>query len=135
MVVKVLDSWALLAFLQDEPSAGEVEKLLVGAAENKLRLLLGVINWGEIYYAIARAESEAAAERNMRELASLGIELIPVEKDLFLVREAAKLKAKHRMSYADCFAAALAKIRGAELVTGDREFRQVEHEIEIHWLK
>jgi predicted nucleic acid-binding protein len=38
------------------------------------------------------------------------------------------------MSYADCFAAALAKLRKAELVTGDEEFKQVEGEIKIRWI-
>jgi uncharacterized protein with PIN domain len=38
------------------------------------------------------------------------------------------------MSYGDCFAAALAKLRKAELVTGDEEFGQIEKEIKILWI-
>lgn len=38
------------------------------------------------------------------------------------------------MSYADCFAAALARKRQAELVTGDPEFREVEDEIKVVWI-
>jgi uncharacterized protein with PIN domain len=38
------------------------------------------------------------------------------------------------MSYGDCFAAALAKLRKAELITGDEEFRQMEKEIKILWI-
>jgi predicted nucleic acid-binding protein len=38
------------------------------------------------------------------------------------------------MSYADCFAAALAKDRKSDLVTGDKEFKQVEGEVSIRWL-
>ena len=38
------------------------------------------------------------------------------------------------MSYADCFAAALAKEKKTELLTGDKEFKQAEGEIKIHWL-
>src|SRR5260221_131730 len=46
------------------------------------------------------------------------------------------LKGTKAMSYADCFAAALAKTRNAELVTGDREFKVVESELKsIRWLK
>jgi uncharacterized protein len=135
MTTKVLDSWALMAFLLDEPAAAEVEKLLVRVAEEKIRLLFCVVNWGEVYYSIARAESESIAEQKMKELATLGIELVPVADDLALVREAAKMKARNKMSYADCFAAALAKIRNAELVTGDEEFKQVEKEIGVMWLR
>jgi len=38
------------------------------------------------------------------------------------------------MSYADCFAATLAKERKSDLVTGDKEFKQVEGEVSIRWL-
>jgi ribonuclease VapC len=134
MAAKVLDSWALMAFLQDEPAAGEVEKLLLKAAENKHKLLLCVVNWGEIYYAIARTEGEAVADQKAADLATLAIELVPVSNDLQLVREAAKLKASKKMAYADCFAAALAKLRNVEVVTGDPEFNEVEAEVKVAWL-
>ena len=134
MATKVLDSWALMAFLHDEPAAEEVEKLLVKSAEDKHKLLLCVVNWGEIYYSIARAEGEAVAEQKAADLATLAIELVPVTDDLQLVREAAKLKATKKMAYADCFAAALAKLRGAEVVTGDPEFKEVEGEVKVAWL-
>ncbi|MCC6210625.1 MAG: hypothetical protein IT513_06225 [Burkholderiales bacterium] len=38
------------------------------------------------------------------------------------------------MSYADCFAAALAKERKADLATGDKEFKQIEGEVSVRWL-
>jgi predicted nucleic acid-binding protein len=47
---------------------------------------------------------------------------------------AAILKAHKKMSYADCFAAALAKLKKAELVTGDKEFKEVEKEVKILWI-
>jgi predicted nucleic acid-binding protein len=134
MATKVLDSWALMAFLQDEPAAEEVEKLLLKAAGDKDKLLLCVVNWGEIYYSIARAEGEEVAEQKAADLATLAIELVAVGDDLQLVREAAKLKATKKMAYADCFAAALAKLRNAEVVTGDPEFKEVEGEVKVDWL-
>jgi len=134
MATKVLDSWALVAFFEDEPAADRVEHLLRRAEQEKLRLLLCVVNWGEIYHNTMRQVSQEAAEQKAREIALLPIEIVPVGDDLQLVREAAKLKAKYRLSYADCFAAALAKTRKAELVTGDPEFKQVQSQIKISWL-
>ena len=134
MATKVLDSWALMAFLQGEPAAQEVEKLLRKAAEDKHKLLLCVVNWGEIYYSIARTEGEAVAQQKAADLATLAIELVPVSDDLELVREAARLKASKKMAYADCFAAALAKLRKVEVVTGDPEFKKVEGEVKVAWL-
>ncbi len=135
MATKVLDSWALIAFFEDEPAADEVEKLLVKAEAGAHKLLLSVVNWGEIYYSTMRTVSQEAAEQKAREIAGLTIELVPVETDLHLVRQAAIYKATKKLSYADAFAAALAQIRNAELVTGDPEFKEVEGEVKIGWLK
>ncbi|MBI2339135.1 MAG: type II toxin-antitoxin system VapC family toxin [Deltaproteobacteria bacterium] len=135
MAAKVLDSWALMAFFNDEPSAEEVEKLLVKASEDKHKLLLSVVNWGEIYYSVMRGGSQRLAEQKAHEIAGLPIELVPVAEDLELARQAAVFKATKKMSYADCFAAALAKIRNIALITGDREFKEVEKEIKVTWLK
>ncbi len=135
MAVKVLDSYALLTFFQDESGAEEVEKLLAKAEAGTHTLLLSVVNWGEVYYNTMRRISEPAAEEKAREIASLPIELVPVGTDLELVRQAAMYKAKKKLPYADAFAAALAKLRDAELVTGDPDFKQVEDEIKILWLK
>ena len=135
MATKVLDSWALIAFFEDEPAAEQVEKLLAQASAEKHKLLLSVVNWGEIYYNTMREVSQEAAEQKAREIATLPIDIVGVGDDLTLARQAAIYKATHEMSYADCFAAALAKLRNAELVTGDPEFKEVEKEIKINWLK
>jgi len=135
VATKVLDSWALLAFFEDEPAAEEVEKLLARAGQGTHKLLLSVVNWGEVYYIAMRNVSLEAAEQKAREMAVLPIELIPVETDLRLVRQAALYKASGKLAYADAFAAALAKLRNAELITGDHDFKAVEGEIKIGWLK
>jgi predicted nucleic acid-binding protein len=134
MATKVLDSWALLAFFEDEPAAEEVEKLLGEAERGKHKLLLSVVNWGEIYYNTMRRVSQEAAEQKAKELAIMPIELVPVQTDLYLVRQAAIYKAGGKLAYAEAFAAALAKVRNAQLVTGDHDFKAVEGEIKIDWL-
>lgn len=133
MAVKILDSWALLAFFKGEDAADTVEALIHKAAAEKARLLLCVVNWGEIYYGMWRAGGRAAADEVAADLSGMPVEL--VDADLHLTKQAAIYKATHKMSYADAFAAALAKIKNAELVTGDPEFKQVEKEIKITWLK
>jgi predicted nucleic acid-binding protein len=136
MATKVLDSWALIAFFEDEPAADQVEKLLVKAEAGTHKLLLCVVNWGEIYYNTMRKVSQEAAEQKAREIAGLAIELVGLDdSNLDLVRQAAIYKATRKLSYADAFAAALARVRNAELVTGDEEFKQVQDEIKIAWLR
>jgi len=135
MDTKVLDSWVLMALFNDQSGAEQAENLLHDAATARCRLLMCVVNWGEIYYSIMRAHSQQAAEEKARQIAALPIELVPVEADLALVRQAAVFKASYRISYADAFAAALAKISKAELVTGDPEFEPLKGDVKIRWLR
>ena len=133
----VLDAHALMILFNDEPGAEQVEKILLKAESGTPRLLMSVINWGEIYYSIMRGASQEMADSKAHEIAGMRIELVPVDaRDLELIRQAAIFKATKKMSYADCFAAALAKTRNAELITGDSEFKVVEAELKkIRWLK
>jgi len=59
MAAKVLDSWALIAFFEDEPVADTVEELIHRAALDRRKLLMSVITWGEIYYNTMRETSQA----------------------------------------------------------------------------
>jgi ribonuclease VapC len=128
----VLDSWAVLAYLEDENPGKQVAELIADAHEHGTSLLMTTVNAGEVWYILAREISETEAERAITDLKRLGIQFVGA--DWNLTRLAAGFKAKHRMSYADCFAAVLAKENRSELVTGDKEFKQVESEIKIHWL-
>ena len=134
MANKVLDSWALVAFFEDEPAASQVEEVLDQASTNQHRLYLSAINWAEIYYSTMREVSQEAADRHAEIIAQLPIEIVGLTDDLHLARQAAIFKARHRLSLADAFAAALAKEKRAELLTGDPEFRVLEGEIKLHWL-
>ena len=128
----VLDSWAALAYLGGEASGQEVADLITGAHENRTPMYMSIVNAGEVWYILAREISEAQADGAITDLTGLGIEMI--DADWRLTRMAGTFKARHRMSYADCFAAALAKDRKSDLVTGDKEFKQVEGEVSIRWL-
>jgi predicted nucleic acid-binding protein len=128
----VLDSWAVLAYLGDEAASREAAELIATAHEHRTPLYMSNVNAGEVWYIVAREISEADADKAIADLVRLGIELVDV--DWGLTRIAAGFKAKHRMSYADCFAAALAKEHRCDLVTGDKEFKQIESAVGIHWL-
>lgn len=129
---KVLDSWALICYLEQEPGFEQIVDLFEKAAESSKPLLMCVVNWGEVYYHVARRLGEARAREVERLIQTFPITLVDATQDL--TREAARLKAAKRMAYADCFAAALAKHMKADLYTGDREFREVEHAVTIVWI-
>jgi ribonuclease VapC len=116
----VLDSWALLAWLRSEqPAAAEVEATLDAGERGDRRVLLCLLNAGEVVYILARdlGDEEAAFVRDS--FALLPVEMCPIDEEL--VWEAAGVKARHSLSYADAFAVACALRFDAELATGDPE--------------
>jgi len=130
--LRVLDSYSLIAYIENEEGAEKmIEVFRVGRDSGKA-LLLSVVNWGEVYYITLREMGRERAEAVAQLILTLPIQIIPV--DLELTKQAAEFKAYKKMSYGDCFAVALAKLRKAELVTGDEEFKQVEGEIKILWI-
>lgn len=128
----VLDSFAILAWLQNESGADRVEALLTQAQRRKTSLLLNVINLGEVYYRLARQHGHPLAHTIIRQLETVPIQLYPCDHDLAI--EATKIKADYPMAYADAFAVATALKEHAVIITGDPEFRSVEHLVTIDWL-
>ncbi len=127
-----LDAFALTAYFEKEPGYEKVQALLTAAANDGRKLLLSTINWGEVYYVAHRNYGAEQANKIANVLDTFPIEVVDV--DLELARQAALFKVSHKLSYADCFAAALAKVKKATLVTGDKEFKQLEGEIKVSWL-
>jgi predicted nucleic acid-binding protein len=129
---KVLDSWALLCYLEQEPGYEKIIDLFEKAIESSKPLLMCIVNWGEVYYQVMRRFGDQKAQEIEQFIQTLPITLIEANKDL--TREAARIKARKRMAYADCFTVALARLKKAELYTGDPEFKAVEKEIKVVWL-
>jgi len=129
---KVLDSWALLCYLGQEPGFEKMIELFEKAVESSKPLLMCVINWGEVYYQVARRFGDQKAQEIEQLIETLPITLIEADKSL--TREAARIKSIKRMAYADCFAVALARLKKAELYTGDPEFKAVEKDVKVVWL-
>ncbi len=130
--VRVLDSYSLIAYFDGEEGAEKMVEIIRSARDSGRLLLLSVINWGEVYYITLRESGRDRAEEIAHLISTLPIEIIPA--DLDLTKQAAEFKARAKMSYADCFAAALAKVRRAELVTGNAEFKPMQEEIKILWI-
>jgi predicted nucleic acid-binding protein len=131
-VAKVLDSWALLCYLEQEPGFEKVIELFEKAVESSRPLLMCIVNWGEVYYQVARRFGDAKAQEVESLIQTFPITLVEANKEL--TREAARIKATKHMAYADCFAVALARLKKAELYTGDPEFKMVEKDIKVVWL-
>jgi len=133
MPAKVLDSFALVAYFRDEPGAETVENLLVAASRKGTSLHMTDVNYAEVKYSIIRKDGLTAWTEAAKILEGLPIEFHPTTRAL--ADAAADFKARHRLSLADAFAAALAREKKADLLTGDQEFKYLDKEVTIHWLK
>lgn len=131
-MTRIIDAHGLLVFLEKEAGFEKVESFFVNAVEKDNYLLMNSVNFGEVYYIVLRECGQEKAHEIEKIIKTLPIEIIDV--DIQLAKEAARFKATKKISYADCFAAALAKLRRGELVTGDKEFKVLENEIKISWV-
>ncbi len=129
----LLDIFALLAYLNDEPGMARVQELLSLAETNKCRLVMCMVNLGEVLYIIERERGLTMAQSVLALVESLPMELLDASRDLVL--DAAHIKAHHALSYADAFAAAAALRENAILLTGDPEFETVEQLVKLEWLE
>jgi len=108
----VLDAWAVMAYLRDEPAGARVEEAITE------RAVMSWINLGEVFFVLHRFAGPQASHETVRDLdAKLDVETPHSER----VLSAATIKAEHHLSYADAFAAATALAHDAALLTGDPE--------------
>jgi predicted nucleic acid-binding protein len=128
----VLDSYAVLAFLFQEKGHEKVLDLFERAAQADKPLLIAAPNWAEVRYIVERKVGATRWHEARHKLLGLPMEIVPADQPL--AELAGEIKAVKKISLADCFAAALAKQRKADLYTGDPEFRGLEKDIRVLWL-
>lgn len=129
---RVLDSYALLAYLENEAGALQVKSLLSQAETGSSRLWMSIVNLGEVLYITERERGLAHSRNVLATVEQLPVDLVIADRAHTL--SAAHIKARFPLSYADAFAAALAQTKSVPLVTGDEEFSRVESLVAIEWL-
>lgn len=134
----VLDTFAILAWFANEPGAAAVQEILEEARRGKSQIYVSWVNLSEVYYVTLRyteeAERLAAAVKAIEILKTLPLDLVPAGEREALA--AGAIKADYSLSLADAFAAGLANLYGAEVVTGDPEFKAAEQagDTRVLWL-
>lgn len=128
----ILDSYAVLAYLEGEAGAGRVGEILHLAGHGQQRLALSLINLGEVLYIIEREKGLFTAQEVLATIQQLPIQVL--EADQRQVLAAAHIKANYPVSYADAFAIAAAQTFAGTLLTGDPEFHAVERLVQVEWL-
>jgi predicted nucleic acid-binding protein len=130
----VLDSYALIAFLEGEAGGDTVEALLEQALKNGCVLYMSSVNLGEVIYIAERERGLAKAQQVLARIDEMPIIVVDADRQCSLA--AAHIKAHWPISYADCYAAALCRVKDAVLVTGDPEFVPLEAAgaVRVNWI-
>jgi predicted nucleic acid-binding protein len=130
---KLLDSYALLAYLNKEDGFEKVRNVLANAQKSNLPVLMNELNVGETYYILYRKRGHEQAEYFLDTILA-GLPISMISNDFNAVISASKIKARNALSFADCFAVATAQRENAVILTGDPEFKNVEKLVKIDWL-
>lgn len=128
----VLDSFALLAYLEDEPGGGSVLEILASCERSQAEAWMSIVNLGEVLYITEREQGPRRAQAAIAAIDQLPFRVLNADRDRTFA--AAHVKASNPVSYADAFAIALARELGATVVTGDPEFRKIEHLAPVLWI-
>ena len=133
MKTRVLDSWPMLEWINGrEPASTFVDGLFAQSEKGRARLLMSAINAGEVYYFLCKENRHSAAEAWRQSSATFPVTIeVPSAEEIW---NAAELKGRYAISYADAFAAALAMKYQCPLLTGDPEFRAVGH-LQLDWIE
>lgn len=126
----VLDSYAILAYLQRELGWARVKELLVEAAARRVEICMSVINLVEVKYRVARVSRDRRQDFST-------IDALPITRlsaDQYVDR-VIDIKADYPVSLADCFAAAAAMELNCPVVTGDPEFAKLQSVVQVEWLR
>ena len=130
--VYILDSFALLAYLQGETGMERVQSVLADAEKNRCHVYVCIINLGEVLYIVEREQGLVKAHETLGAIQQLPIEMVSVDNQTVL--DAAHIKANYALSYADAFAVVCGQKLGGIILTGDKEFESVEESVGIEWL-
>ncbi len=119
----VLDTSAILAYIEDEDGAEDVEELLIKAENKEASVYVPFASLAEVFYITMEERSEEEAFKRVRLIQSLAVEIVESNESITLT--AGKLKATNRISFADAYIAAVSKELNAALVHKDPEFESV----------
>lgn len=128
----VLDSSAVLAYVDDEDGADEVGRHLLSARKGRLKLYASFVTLTEVRYLTMQEKDEASADYLVGLIKSWPLNWVHSDERHCLL--AARYKAEHSLSLADAFVAATADFLDAVLLHKDPEFEPLSGEIRLRAL-
>jgi predicted nucleic acid-binding protein len=128
----VLDSFALIAYAEGEPTESRVNEVIGEAQAGASSIAMTTVNIGEVLYTSQRRHGVQGVVHALNLISEIPLEVVDVDMNLAIL--AARIKAVTPIAYGDCFGAALALQRSAVFLTGDPEFARLQGLITVEWL-
>ena len=123
----ILDTSAILTYIEDEDGSDYVENLLIEAEKGIVDIYVSFISLTEVFYITLREKDEPLAVERIKLMQSLAVKI--QESDEMVNIKAGKLKARNSISLADAYIAALCQIHNGILVHKDPEYEKLASEI------
>jgi predicted nucleic acid-binding protein len=135
MVIFVLDTSALLRFVDDESGADRVADVFRDQAAGKARVVMCAVHWGEVAHNIVKRHGPASLEGSLAKLIALGIEIVPADEERSIQTALVRHRYNYKIPYADAFGVELASHSKQHiLLTADFDVKPAEHDISIEFL-
>ena|SRR3954471_5525596 len=124
MTVYVLDSSALLRYIDDEAGSQRVEDILKACVLGKVGVCISEMQWGEVAGNIRHRFGAADQSRILSAVLPSEVEIVPVTAQRAV--QAAEMKVDRKIAYVDAIALELASETSDHvLVTADYGFKSV----------
>jgi predicted nucleic acid-binding protein len=133
MVTYVLDSSAILRYLDDEAGGARVAEIIKSHLAGACEAIISGLHWGEIAGIICKTRGRAAMDLAISHLSAFGFQVIPADRDRAV--RAAMIKLRRKIPYVDAFGVELAAdSRERVLVTADFDFKPASRDVTIEFL-
>jgi len=128
----VLDACAMLAYLNNEEGSALIEAILKKAEKNEASVFITAMDLAEIYHIVLKEEGREKALKTMVLIKNLPVKSIGLDEPLLM--SAGEIRVQFPLTLGDALVVAVAKSREAKVITGDRDFKKVEKEVEVVWI-
>jgi predicted nucleic acid-binding protein len=129
----LLDTSGFLAFLWAEAGGKRVREAVLLARKGVADLALSEMSLAEAFSVVGRKRGQTATDQTLRLVRSLPLRLVPCPLDLLL--DAARLRIRHGLHFADCVVAATALRENRTVWTCDPDFRELAGEVRVVFLR
>jgi|ERR1017187_4820863 PIN domain nuclease of toxin-antitoxin system len=133
MTTYVLDSSAVLRYLDGEAGSDRVSEIITGHLAGECGAIISSVHWGEIAGHTCKRRGRAVMDLVLSRLAAFGIPVVSVDADRAV--RAALVRLKTSIPYVDAFGVELtADSKERVFVTADFDFKPASRDVKIEFL-